>query len=94
MFSDLSARPHCRRVWTPEDLREFISAYQKCVAHIVQRCGGFVAKYMGDQRRPVGAQAEAHRILANSGAPNDLWEAYGKLANQKGGPKPLSRAAP
>ena len=32
----------------PEDLREVISAYQKCVAGTVQRFGGFVAKYMGD----------------------------------------------
>ena len=32
----------------PEDLREVISAYQKCVAKTVQRFGGFVAKYMGD----------------------------------------------
>ena len=32
----------------PEDLREVISAYQKCVAKIVRRFGGFVAKYMGD----------------------------------------------
>jgi hypothetical protein len=32
----------------PEDLREVISAYQKCVAHAVQHFGGFVAKYMGD----------------------------------------------
>ena len=32
----------------PEDLREVISAYQKCVAATVQRFGGFVAKYMGD----------------------------------------------
>jgi class 3 adenylate cyclase len=32
----------------PEDLREVISAYQKCVAQTVQRFGGFVAKYMGD----------------------------------------------
>jgi class 3 adenylate cyclase len=32
----------------PEDLREIISAYQKCVAETVQRSGGFVAKYMGD----------------------------------------------
>jgi hypothetical protein len=31
-----------------EDLREVISAYQKCVAETVQRFGGFVAKYMGD----------------------------------------------
>jgi class 3 adenylate cyclase len=32
----------------PEDLREVISAYQKCVTKTVQRFGGFVAKYMGD----------------------------------------------
>src|SRR5262249_58363451 len=32
----------------PEDLRDVISAYQKCVAETVQRLGGFVAKYMGD----------------------------------------------
>ena len=32
----------------PEDLREIISAYQKCVAEAVQRFGGFVAKCMGN----------------------------------------------
>ena len=32
----------------PEDLREVISAYQKCVAGTVERFDGFVAKYMGD----------------------------------------------
>jgi class 3 adenylate cyclase len=32
----------------PEDLREVISAYQKCVAETVGRFGGFVAEYMGD----------------------------------------------
>jgi len=32
----------------PEDLRDVISSYQKCVAEIVRRFGGFVAKYMGD----------------------------------------------
>jgi class 3 adenylate cyclase len=32
----------------PEDLREVISAYQKCVAETVGRFGGFVTKYMGD----------------------------------------------
>jgi class 3 adenylate cyclase len=30
------------------DLREIISAYQKCVAETVRRFGGFLAKYMGD----------------------------------------------
>jgi class 3 adenylate cyclase len=32
----------------PEDLREVISAYQKCVTETVRHFGGFVAKYMGD----------------------------------------------
>ncbi|MGO9630649.1 MAG: AAA family ATPase [Xanthobacteraceae bacterium] len=32
----------------PEDLREVISAYQKCVVETVGRFSGFVAKYMGD----------------------------------------------
>jgi class 3 adenylate cyclase len=32
----------------PEDLREVISAYQRCVADTVRRFDGFVAKYMGD----------------------------------------------
>jgi class 3 adenylate cyclase len=31
-----------------EDLREVISAYQKCVAKTVRTVGGFVANYMGD----------------------------------------------
>jgi class 3 adenylate cyclase len=31
-----------------EDLREVISAYQKCVSETVGRFDGFVAKYMGD----------------------------------------------
>jgi hypothetical protein len=32
----------------PEDLREVISAYQKCVAETVRRFGSYVAKYLGD----------------------------------------------
>jgi class 3 adenylate cyclase/predicted ATPase len=32
----------------PEDLREVISAYQKCVTETVHRFDGFVARYMGD----------------------------------------------
>ena len=42
------ARRQCQRRMDAEDLREVISAYQKCVAETVQRFGGFVAKYMGD----------------------------------------------
>jgi class 3 adenylate cyclase len=48
MFSDLVGSTALSARMDPEDLREVISAYQKCVAYTVQRFGGFVAKYMGD----------------------------------------------
>ena len=48
MFSDLVGSTALSARMDPEDLREAISAYQKCVAETVQRFGGFVAKYMGD----------------------------------------------
>jgi class 3 adenylate cyclase len=48
MFSDLVGSTALSARMDPEDLREVISSYQKCVAGIVQRFDGFVAKYMGD----------------------------------------------
>ena len=48
MFSDLVGSTAVSARMDPEDLREVISAYQRCVAETVQRFGGFVAKYMGD----------------------------------------------
>jgi class 3 adenylate cyclase/predicted ATPase len=48
MFSDLVGSTALSARMDPEDLREVISAFQKCVAETVRRCGGFVAKYMGD----------------------------------------------
>ncbi len=48
MFSDLVGSTAFSARMDPEDLREVISAYQKCVAETVRRFGGFVAKYMGD----------------------------------------------
>ena len=48
MFSDLVGSTALSARMDPEDLREIISAYQKCVAETVQRFGGFVAKYLGD----------------------------------------------
>jgi class 3 adenylate cyclase len=48
MFSDLVGSTALSARMDPEDLRELISAYQKCVAETVQRFGGFVAKYLGD----------------------------------------------
>src|SRR5208282_3552134 len=48
VFSDLVGSTALSARMDPEDLREVISAYQKCVAETVSRFDGFVAKYMGD----------------------------------------------
>ena len=48
LFADLVGSTALSARMDPEDLREVISAYQKCVAETVRRFGGFVAKYMGD----------------------------------------------
>jgi class 3 adenylate cyclase len=48
LFSDLVGSTELSTRMDPEDLRNLISAYQKCVTEVVQRFGGFVAKYMGD----------------------------------------------
>jgi hypothetical protein len=48
MFSDLVGSTALSARMDPEDLRDVISAYQKCVTETVQHFGGFVSKYMGD----------------------------------------------
>ena len=60
MFSDLVGSTALSARMDPEDLREVISAYQKCVAETVQRFGGFVAKYMGDGVLVYFGHPEAH----------------------------------
>src|SRR4029453_10209844 len=47
MFSDLVGSTALSARMDPEDLRELISAYRKCVAEAVRRFGGFVARYLG-----------------------------------------------
>src|SRR5262245_57811711 len=48
MFSDLVGSTALSSSMDPEDLRDLISAYQTCVADIVERFDGFVAKFLGD----------------------------------------------
>jgi class 3 adenylate cyclase/predicted ATPase len=48
MFSDLVGSTALSVRMDPEDLREVISTYQKCVAETVRRFDGLVARYMGD----------------------------------------------
>jgi class 3 adenylate cyclase len=48
MFRDLVGSTALSARLDPEDLREIIGAYHRCVAATVSRFAGFVAKYMGD----------------------------------------------
>jgi class 3 adenylate cyclase len=60
MFSDLVGSTALSARMDPEDLREVISTYQKCVAETVRRFGGFVAKYLGDGVLVYFGYPEAH----------------------------------
>ena len=48
LFCDLVGSTALAARMDPEDLREVIGTYQMCVAEIVGRFDGFVARYMGD----------------------------------------------
>src|SRR5947209_2041413 len=48
MFCDLVGSTALSVRFDPEDLRELIGAYHRCVAETVASLDGFVAKYMGD----------------------------------------------
>jgi class 3 adenylate cyclase len=60
MFSDLVGWTALSARMDPEDLRELISAYHKCVAEAVHRFGGFVAQYLGDGVLVYFGYPEAH----------------------------------
>jgi class 3 adenylate cyclase len=48
MFCDLVGSTALSARLDPEDLRAVIGAYHRCVAAVIERAGGFVAKYMCD----------------------------------------------
>ena len=48
MFCDLVGSTAMSARLDPEDMRELIAAYHHCCASLIERGGGFVAKYMGD----------------------------------------------
>ena len=47
MFCDLVGSTALSARLDPEDLRAIIAAYHRCCTELVERNGGFVAKYMG-----------------------------------------------
>ena len=81
MFSDLVGSTALSARMDPEDLREIISAYQKCVAETVQRFDGYVAKYMGDGVLVYFGYPQAHEDDAERAvrAGLELIQAVGRL---------------
>jgi len=90
MFSDLVGSTALSARMDPEDLREVITAYQKCVADAVRRFGGFVAKYMGDGvlvyfGYPSAHEDDAHRaVRAGLGILSGLDELNANLQGRYG----------
>ena len=84
MFSDLVGSTALAARMDPEDLREVISAYQKCVAETVDRFGGFVAKYMGDGVLVYFGYPQAHEDDAERAvrAGLELIAAVGEIKSQ------------
>src|SRR5215831_15000845 len=60
MFCDLVGSTPLAARYDPEDLREIVGAYHRCVADTVARFAGFVAKYMGDGVLIYFGYPEAH----------------------------------
>ena len=83
MLSDLVGSTALSARMDPEDLREIITAYQKCVAETAQRFGGFVAKYMGDGVLVYFGYPQAHEDDAERAvrAGLELVAAVGGLKN-------------
>jgi class 3 adenylate cyclase len=85
MFCDLVGSTPLSTRFDPEDLREILGAYHRCVADTVARFAGFVAKYMGDGVLIYFGYPEAHEDDAERAVRAGLAviDAVGRLAAQE-----------
>jgi len=85
MFCDLVGSTPLSTRFDPEDLREIVAAYHRCVADTVGRFGGFVAKYMGDGVLVYFGYPEAHEDDAERAVRAGLAviDAVGRLTTQE-----------
>src|SRR5712675_409239 len=81
MFCDLVGSTALSARLDPEDLRGIIGEYQRCCAVLVERNGGFVAKYMGDGVLAYFGYPQAHEDDAERSVRAGLAvvEAVGRL---------------
>jgi class 3 adenylate cyclase/predicted ATPase len=84
MFCDLVGSTPLATRFDPEDLREIVGAYHRCVTDTVGRFGGFVAKYMGDGVLVYFGYPEAHEDAERAArAGLAVIGAVGRLATQE-----------
>ncbi|HEY1431876.1 MAG TPA: AAA family ATPase [Stellaceae bacterium] len=85
MFCDLVGSTPLAARYDPEDLREVIGAYHRCVTDTVARFAGFVAKYMGDGVLIYFGYPEAHEDDPERAvrAGIAVIDAVGKLATEE-----------
>jgi class 3 adenylate cyclase len=88
MFCDLVGSTALSARFDPEDLRTIIGAYHSCCTELVERNGGFVAKYMGDGVLAYFGYPQAHEHDAEHAVRTalDLVEAVPKLKTAAGVP--------
>src|SRR5262252_43808 len=81
LFCDLVGSTALAARLDPEDLREIIGVYHRCVADTVGRFDGFVAKYMGDGVLVYFGHPQAHEDDAEQAvrAGLALVDAVGRL---------------
>jgi class 3 adenylate cyclase/predicted ATPase len=88
MFCDLVGSTALAARLDPEDIRGVIGAYHKCCANLIERNGGFVAKYMGDGVLAYFGYPQAHEHDAERAvrAALAIAEAAPKLTTPAGAP--------
>ena len=88
MFCDLVGSTALSARLDPEDMREIIGAYHRCCATLIERSGGFVAKYMGDGVLAYFGYPQAHEHDAERAVRAGLAivEAAPKLVTAAGSP--------
>jgi class 3 adenylate cyclase/predicted ATPase len=88
MFCDLVGSTALSGKLDPEDLRGIIGSYHRCCTDLIERNGGFVAKYMGDGVLAYFGYPQAHEHDAERAVQTGLAlvEAVPKLTTAAGVP--------
>jgi class 3 adenylate cyclase len=73
LFCDLVGSTALSARLDPEDLRAVIGAYHRCAAAVIERAGGFVAKYMGGCSRISAIPGPTSTTPSARCAPASSW---------------------